>query len=71
MNEKSQILPNDKEPKKIRNYEKYIEEVKMLLNNEVIIKKIVDFEFFTKEDFQINKDKLPSKLPFIINIYNY
>jgi hypothetical protein len=71
MNEKSQILPNDKEPKKIRNYEKYIEEVKMLLNNEVIIKKIVDFEFFTKEDFQIYKDKLPSKLPFIINIYNY
>ena len=67
----AQILSNDKEPKNIRNYEKFIEEIKMLLINEVIIKKIVDFDFFTKDDFQILQNKLPSKLPFIINILNY
>ena len=67
----AQILSNDKEPKKVSNYEKFIEEIKMLLNNEVIIKKIVDFDFFTKDDFQILQNKLPSKLPFIINILNY
>ena len=53
------------------NFEEIIKDIKKLLNKKVIIKKIVDYEFITEEDFQIMNKKESSKLPFIINLQNY
>ena len=49
------------------NIDEIIEDLKNILNNEPIIKKIVQQEYFTEEDFQIMTEKKPSKFPFIVN----
>ena len=54
-----------------RNIDEIIEDLKNILNNEPIIKKIVQQEYFSEEDFQIMTEKKPSKFPFIVNLKNY
>ena len=61
----------EKEIEEKNRLDKIIDDIKILMNNQVIIKKIVDFEFFIEEDFQILKKKKAHLLPFIINLQNY
>ena len=48
-----------------------ISDINLLLSKKVIIEKIVDYEYFTCNDFQIMNNKETEKLPFIINLFNY
>lgn len=52
-------------------FEEILKDIRTLLIKKVIIKKIVDYEFFCKEDFQIMNERKISKLPFIFNLQNY
>ena len=53
------------------NFEEILKDIRTLLNKKVIIKKIVDYEFFCDNDFQIMNEIKISKIPFIINLQNY
>ena len=53
------------------NYKEILNDINILLNKNVIIEKIVNCEYFTENDFQIMNKKEASKLPFIINLFNY
>jgi len=54
-----------------KNIKEIIENIKQLINNQILIKKIVKKEYFVPTDFQIMEGKEASKLPFIINLNNY
>ena len=48
-----------------------IDDLKNLLVYQPIITKIIDDEFFIKEDFSIENERNESKLLFIVNLENY
>ena len=53
------------------NYKEILNDINILLNKNVTTEKIVNCEYFTENDFQIMNKKEASKLPFIINLFNY
>ena len=57
--------------KTTKNYDEIIKDINNLLINQPIIKKIVEMEYFTEDDFQIMNEKNADKFPFIINLKNY
>ena len=72
MNEKTckeLILTTNILQKKI--FEDIVNDINNLLNSKVIIEKIVPSGYFKENDFQIMNIKEQSKLPFIINLYNF
>ena len=66
---KELILTTNILQKKI--FEDIVNDINNLLNSKVIIEKIVPSGYFKENDFQIMNIKEQSKIPFIINLYNF